>query len=280
MNRRSTRLMSRRSTPRRAVALAATTLVAALALSGCAATVAARTETPSPSASTAGTASGELTVFAAASLGTAFDSIAKAFQAENPGVTVKPITYDGSSTLASQIIAGAPVDVFASADQKNMDKVTQAGLAGDAPVFTTNVLQIAVAPGNPHHVHDLTSLSDAGLTVVVCAPAVPCGNAAKTLLDAAGVTVTPASEEQNVTAVLAKVKAGEADAGLVYTTDVKAAGSAVTGIAIPGADKAINSYPITVLKGAQNPEAAAAFVAFVRSPAGQKILKDLGFGAS
>ncbi len=267
--------MTRRPIP----VLTATVLAAVLALTACSSPAASPTASPTPSATATSTASGELTVFAAASLSGAFATISDAFEAENPGVTVKPITYDGSSTLATQIIAGAPVDVFASADQKNMDKVAQAGLAGDAPVFTTNVLQIAVAPGNPHHIKDLTSLTDPNLKVVLCAPAVPCGNAAKTLLDAAGAAVTPASEEQNVTAVLAKVKAGEADAGLVYTTDVKAAGNAVTGVAIPGADKAVNSYPITVLKGSQNPKAAAAFVAFVRSSAGQKILKDLGFGA-
>ncbi|MBN9158926.1 MULTISPECIES: molybdate ABC transporter substrate-binding protein [unclassified Microbacterium] len=259
-------------------AIAATVLAAALALTACS-TGSAPASTPTPTATTAAPAvSGELTVFAAASLNKAFDQITTEFEAANPKVHVNPITYDGSSTLATQIIEGAPVDVFASADQKNMDKVTQASLAGDAPVFTTNVLQIAVAPGNPLKVKDLSSLADPGIKLVLCAPAVPCGNAAKTLLDAAGVTATPVSEEQNVTAVLAKVKAGEADAGLVYTTDVKAAGSAVDGIAIAGADKAINKYPITVLKGSKNPEAAAAFQRFVLSDKGQKILADLGFG--
>ena len=266
--------------PRRPMpALAAAALAAVLALTACSGAGANSTASARPKASASSAASGTLTVYAAASLSGAFARIADAFEAANPGVTVKPITYDGSSTLATQIIAGAPVDVFASADQKNMDKVAQAGLAGDAPLFATNVLQIAVAPGNPHKIKDLSSLTDPSLTVVLCAPAVPCGSAAKTLLDTAGTAVTPASEEQNVGAVLAKVKAGEADAGLVYTTDVKAAGSAVTGVAIPGADKAINSYPITVLKGAQNPKTATAFVDFVRSVAGQKILKDLGFGA-
>ncbi|MGN8026671.1 molybdate ABC transporter substrate-binding protein [Microbacterium sp. 22242] len=255
---------------------AAVVAAAVLALTACSGTTAASPDaSPNPRAS----ASGELTVFAAASLSGAFAKITRAFEAENPHVAVKPITYDGSSTLATQIIAGAPVDVFASADTKNMDEVAQAGLAGDAPVFATNVLQLAVAPGNPHHLTGLSSLTDPALKVVLCAPAVPCGNAAKTLLDDAGAKVVPASEEQNVSAVLAKVKAGEADAGLVYTTDVKAAGSAVTGIPIPNAGKAVNAYPITVLKGSRNPKAAQAFVSFVRSAAGQHILKDLGFGA-
>ncbi|KJL33520.1 molybdate ABC transporter substrate-binding protein [Microbacterium azadirachtae] len=271
--------MTRSPLPFRLSAIAATALAAALALTACSGAAPAATPTPTSTAA-ASTVSGELTVFAAASLSQAFDQITTAFEAENPKVHVNPITYDGSSTLATQIIEGAPVDVFASADQKNMDKVTQASLAGVAPVFTTNVLQIAVAPGNPLKVKDLASLADPGLKLVLCAPAVPCGNAAKTLLDAASVTVTPASEEQNVTAVLAKVKAGEADAGLVYSTDVKAAGSAVTGIAIAGADKATNKYPITVLKASKNAEAATAFQAFVLSDKGQKILKDLGFGGA
>ncbi|MBS1675458.1 MAG: molybdate ABC transporter substrate-binding protein [Actinobacteria bacterium] len=258
-------------------ALAATALAAALTLTAC-----AGSSTPAAvptSAASHAALSGELTVFAAASLSKAFDTISADFEAANPGVHVNPITYDGSSTLATQITAGAAVDVFASADQKNMDKVTQAGLAGDAPVFTTNVLQIAVAPGNPRKIKDLASLADPALKVVLCAPAVPCGSAAKTLLDADGVTLTPASEEQNVTAVLAKVKAGEADAGLVYTTDVTAAGSAVTGVRIANADKAVNKYPITVLKASKNSAAAAAFQAFVLSKAGQKVLTDLGFGS-
>lgn len=264
----------------RLAALVVTALAAALALTGCAGG-SAPSSAPSPTTTASADSSavrGELTVFAAASLNKAFDAIAAEFEAANPAVHVDPITYDGSSTLATQILAGAPVDVFASADRKNMDTVTQAGLAGSAPVFATNVLQIAVAPGNPHKITGLGSLADPSLQVVLCAPAVPCGSAAHTLLDAAGVVVAPASEEQNVTAVLAKVKAGEADAGLVYATDVTAAGSAVSGIPITGADKAINSYPIAVLKGSKNAEAATAFQAFVLSEAGQRILKDLGFG--
>ncbi|MDQ4215304.1 molybdate ABC transporter substrate-binding protein [Microbacterium sp. ASV81] len=264
---------------RRSLSVAATVLAAALALTACSGGPSTTASTSASPTSTKAALSGDLTVFAAASLSGAFAKISTAFEAENPGVHVRPITYDGSSVLATQIIAGAPVDVFASADQKNMDKVAQAGLAPDATVFTTNVLQIAVAAGNPHHVKDLRALADPALKVVLCAPAVPCGSAAKTLLDAAGVALTPASEEQNVTAVLAKVKSGEADAGLVYTTDVKAAGTAVTGVAIPGADKATNAYPIAVVKGAQNPAAAAAFVAFVHSAAAQRILEELGFGA-
>ncbi|MFC4137970.1 MULTISPECIES: molybdate ABC transporter substrate-binding protein [unclassified Microbacterium] len=223
--------------------------------------------------------SGDLTVYAAASLSGAFDELAKEFSAAHPGVTVKPISYDGSSVLATQLIGGAPADVFASADEKNMAKVTDAGLAEEPVDFAANVMQIATAPGNPKGITDLASLTAKGLTVVLCAPEVPCGAASQTLLKNAGVTLAPASEEQNVTAVLTKVASGEADAGLVYVTDVEAAGDAVTGIPIDGADAATNVYPIAALKDAPNADAAAAFVAFVTSPEGRAVLEEFGFEA-
>ena len=262
---------------RAAIALVVT---AALALAGCGSTA-------MPVASTSGSAdelSGDLTVYAAASLSGAFDELAREFGAEHPAVTVTPINYDGSSTLATQIDGGAQVDVFASADQKNMQKVTDAKLASNPVSFATNVMEIATAPGNPLRLTDLASLAKpsskgAVPTVVLCAPAVPCGSAAQTLLTRAGVTLTPASEEQNVTAVLTKVKSGDADAGMVYVTDVKAAGSAVTGVPIEGADAATNIYPIAELTQAPNAAAAAAFVSFVTGPQGQAVLKKFGFGA-
>ncbi|WP_341941043.1 molybdate ABC transporter substrate-binding protein [Microbacterium sp. LWH10-1.2] len=263
----------------RASALAALAAVGLAALVGCS-TPAPDSAPASPAATTEADAlSGELTIFAAASLTAAFDELAAEFEAQHPDVDVLPISYDGSSVLATQLIEGATADVFASADEKNLAKVTDAGLAGSGEAFATNVLQIAVAPGDPTRVETLADLADPALTVVVCAAEVPCGSASRTLLDAAGVTLTPASEEQNVTAVLSKVKSGEADAGLVYATDVKAAGDAVTGIAIDGADAATNVYPIAALKGTKNPEAAKAFVDFVLSDAGQKVLTTLGFGA-
>src|SRR5690606_24657832 len=158
--------------------------------------------------------SGDLTIFAAASLSGVFDEFAAAFEQQHPHVDVLPITYDGSSTLATQISEGAAADVFASADEPNMDRI--ADLAADPRPFATNVLEIAVGPGNPTGVADLADLADGDRVVVLCAAAVPCGAAAHTLLDAEGIDLFPASEEQNVTAVLAKVKSGEADAGLVY----------------------------------------------------------------
>nr|WP_218844843.1 molybdate ABC transporter substrate-binding protein [Microbacterium pseudoresistens] len=250
---------------------------AGIALTGCAGAEPAPGSTSAPTETAADTLTGELTIFAAASLGGAFDELSAAFTAEHPDVVIKPITYDGSSTLATQLLEGAEADVFASADEKNMDKVD--GLAADPQAFATNVLEIAVAPGNPTDVTGLADLADPARLVVVCAPEVPCGNASHTLLDADGVALTPVSEEQNVTAVLAKVKSGEADAGLVYRTDVTAGGDEVEGVEIDGAERATNVYPLTVLKASKNPDAAKAFVEFVLSDKGQSVLADFGFGA-
>lgn len=267
--------MTRSSLRRAAIAAS---VVGMLALAGCAGDTA-------PAPATAGDElGGELTIFAAASLSGAFDELAAQFGAQHPDLDVLPVTYDGSSVLATQLIEGASADVFASADEKNMTMVDDDGLATEVQPFATNTLQIAVAPGNPKGIDGLASLTDpvlvdSGLIVVMCAAEVPCGNAAHTLLDAAGVALKPASEEQNVTAVLAKVKSGEADAGLVYRTDVAAAGDAVTGVDIDGAEDATNVYPLTALAGSGNPDAATAFVTFVLSDEGQAVLHDFGFGA-
>jgi molybdate transport system substrate-binding protein len=257
-------------------ACAAIVIAAALMLAGCAGSPSS--PSPSPSRSTAPQLTGDLTIFAAASLTASFDALAQQFHTLHPEVTVKPIDYDGSSTLATQIIQGAPADVFASADQANMDKVSAASLLdAKSTVFASNTLEIAVQKGNPKKITGLDSLADSGLQVVLCAPAVPCGAAAHKLLDADSVSVTPVSEEQNVTAVVTKVQSGDADAGLVYVTDVKAADGAVDGVKIPDASKAVNEYPIAPLTNAPNPKAAAAFSAFVLSPAGQKVLAKFGF---
>ena len=272
------------SLPRRA-GLAAALLTAALGLGACApagAPTDAAPQTPSPGTSSAPaeeTLDGELTIFAAASLSGAFDELAAAFEQAHPGVDVRPISYDGSSVLATQIIEGAAVDVFASADEKNMAKVREKHLIVDVDTFATNVMEIAVAPGNPKGVQDLGDLADPDLTVVMCAPEVPCGNASHTLLDAARVDLTPASEEQNVTSVLTKVTSGEADAGLVYRTDVMAADGRAEGVLIDNADAATNVYPIGVHVDTRNLRLSAAFVDFVLSPDGQAVLADFGFGA-
>ncbi|MFH8249186.1 molybdate ABC transporter substrate-binding protein [Microbacterium sp. B2969] len=221
---------------------------------------------------------GQLTIYAAASLKTAFDELATEFEAQHPGVDVVPIVYDGSSTLATQLIEGAPADVFASADEANMQKVVDAGLASGPELFATNTLVIATPKGNPGDVEDLSDLADDSVTVVLCAPEVPCGAASQKLISNAGLTVTPASYEQNVTAVLTKVAAGEADAGLVYVTDVKGRDD-VDSIVPEGASDVVNKYPIVALKDAANPDAAAAFAEFLLGTQGQEVLAGLGFGA-
>jgi molybdate transport system substrate-binding protein len=232
----------------------------------------------SGAATTSDALSGDLTIFAAASLTAAFDALAVQFEKAHPSVTVKPIDYDGSSTLATQLIQGAPADVFASADQANMKKVANAGLIqGTAAVFARNTLQIAVQPGNPKKITGLADLANPDLQVVLCAPQVPCGTASHTLLDADGVALKPVSEEQNVTAVLTKVSTGNADAGLVYVTDVTAAAGSVDGVRIPDADKAVNEYPIATVKGAPNAAVGAAFVTYVLSGAGVRVLAKYGF---
>jgi len=249
----------------------------ALVLSGCASDAAPGT-TASPAVAPE-VLRGELTVFAAASLGSAFDEIAAEFEAAHPEVDITPIVYDGSSTLATQIVEGASVDVFASADQKNMAKVMDAGLVEGTPeVFATNTLVVVVPVGNPGGVEDITDLADDSVTVVMCAPEVPCGAASQRLLGNADLHVMPASLEQNVTAVLTKVAAGEADAGLVYVTDAQ--GNADVESFVPrGAEDAVNSYPIAALSATKHPEIAAAFLAFVAGAQGQKVLADFGFGA-
>lgn len=263
-----------RRPPRRmltvAAALAATVALAA----GCAAGTGEAAATPAPAESGQ---DGTLTIFAAASLQTAFDEIAAAFEAEHPGVDIQPITFDGSSTLATQLIEGAPADVFAAADEQTMQKVVAAGLATGPEIFASNTLVIAVPAGNPAGVDSLGDLADPATTVVLCASEVPCGAASRTLLANAGVGVTPASLEQNVTAVRTKVATGEADAGLVYATDV--IGDADVEAIVPeGAAEVVNRYPIVALSAAPDAEAAAAFVAFVLGERGQAILAELGFG--
>ncbi len=236
-------------------------VAAAAALSACAA---------APSASEPAET---VTVFAAASLRGAFDEIAAAFEADSPDVRVEAV-YDGSSTLVTQIAEGAPADVLATADEATMARA--GALAPDPAVFATNTLVIAVPAGNPGAVASLADLAD--VTTVLCAPEVPCGAAAAELLRRAGVAVAPASLEQNVAAVLTKVAAGEADAGLVYATDAQSQ-DRVRAIVPEGAAEVVNRYPLAVLADAPHPEAAAAFVAFVRSAAGQDILARHGFGA-
>jgi len=216
-----------------------------------------------------------LTVFAAASLTQSFTEIAEEFEAARPGVTVR-LSFGGSSDLVSQIQAGAPADVFASADTANMQRAGDLAVAPED--FATNTLQIVVPPGNPAGVTSLDDLTR-DVRLVVCAPEVPCGAATVRVANAAGVDLDPVSQEQAVTDVLGKVVAGEADAGLVYVTDVAGADGTVEGITFPEAAGAVNTYPISVLQDAQDAALAQEFVEFVTGDAGRRVLEAAGFGA-
>ncbi|MBK6762072.1 MAG: molybdate ABC transporter substrate-binding protein [Micrococcales bacterium] len=223
-------------------------------------------------------AGAQVTVFAAASLQKTFTRLGEQFEASHPGATVA-FTFGGSSDLVAQLLQGAPADVFASADPATMDEAVSDGLiAGESEVFATNSMEIAVPPGNPAGVTSFASLADPGTTVVVCAPQVPCGAATVTVEENTGVDLAPVSEENSVADVLGKVSSGEADAGVVYVTDVQAAGAAVEGVEIPASDNAVNIYPIGVLEASTNATLAEAFQAHVLSPQGQKVLTDAGFG--
>jgi molybdate transport system substrate-binding protein len=223
-----------------------------------------------------------LQVYAAASLTRSFEAVGERFEAEHDGVDVQ-LSFGGSSDLAAQIREGAPADVFASADLANMAKLTEDGLAGQEPQsFATNTLQIAVAPDDPLGIESLADVTGQDVKLVVCAPEVPCGAAAQQVAEAAGVALTPVSEEQSVTDVLAKVTSGEADAGLVYVTDVIGAAGAVLGVDFPEASAAVNTYPITTVadgdSGSETGDLAADFVELVLSEEGQAILRNAGFG--
>ena len=221
---------------------------------------------------------GTVRVFAAASLRPAFEPLRAQFRDRHPGVDFPEITYDGSSVLLTQLTEGAEADVFAAADTATMDRAVAAGITTDAPVvLATNQVQLAVAPGNPRGLHTLQDLTAPDVRTVLCQPVVPCGAAARAVLEAAGVTLTPVSEEQSVSAVRTKVELGEADAGIVYRTDVLAAGGAVEGVDLPGAAAAATHYPIATLTD-ENP-AARAFVAWVTGPDGRAALDAAGFGA-
>jgi molybdate transport system substrate-binding protein len=223
-----------------------------------------------------GSPTGTLTVFAAASLTETFDALAAEFESDHPGVDVV-LNYAGSSGLAMQIVQGAPADVFAAANESTMATVVDAGDADDPVIFATNTLVLVTPPGNPAGITGLADLADPDLAIALCDPVVPCGLAAQTLLTNAGVTADPDTLEEDVKAVLTKVEFGEADAGLVYVTDANATGSTVEIVYVPEAQQVINRYPIAVLTGAPNPDAARAWVEFVLSDEGQAVLSDAGF---
>lgn len=221
--------------------------------------------------------SGTVTVFAAASLTETFQALGKTFEAEHPGTKVV-FSFGGSDTLAASITGGAPADVFAAASTKTMKTVTDADdVSGTPTTFAKNQLEIATLPGNPKNIHSLQDLTNPKFKVALCAKEVPCGAAAQTALDDAGVKVTPVSYEQDVKSALTKVELKEVDASIVYKSDVKSANGKVEGVHFPESAKAINTYPIALLRHAPNPAAAKQFIALVTSSQGEKALTDNGF---
>lgn len=254
----------------RMFALALTAVAATALTGGCS----SAENTSNPSSAAEG---GSITVFAAASLKSAFTEIGEQFKTDNPGASVE-FSFAGSSDLVTQLTQGADADVFASADTRNMDKAVAADLVAGAPVnFATNTLTIAVAPGNPKGIKAFADLAKPGTAVVVCAPPVPCGGATEKVEKATGVTLSPVSEETSVTDVLGKVTSGQADAGLVYVTDAAGAGDKVASVAFPEAAQAVNTYPIAVLKQSEHADLAHRFVDLVTGEAGQKALTKAGF---
>jgi len=221
--------------------------------------------------------SGNLSVFAAASLTDSFKALGHSFHQQYPGVTFQ-FNFAGTPTLVTQIEQGARADVFASADTANMDRVKADGMAAGTPrVFARNRLEIAVAPGNPKGIHELKDLGRSDVIYIAAGPTVPAGKYAAQALAKAGVAVTPKSLETDVKSVLSKIELGEADGGIVYTTDIKAAGAKVLGVAIPDQTNVVATYPIVTLKASPSFAQAEAFIAFTTSSQGQATLESFGF---
>ncbi|TCR19374.1 molybdate ABC transporter substrate-binding protein [Streptomyces sp. BK205] len=272
-----------RTRSRRSVQVAALGAAALLALSACSSSddsssAKSGSSQSGASQSDSGTkVSGDITVFAAASLKESFTTLGKDFEKAHPGTKVT-FSFGGSDSLAASITSGAPADVFASASPKTMKVVTDAKDNADAPAtFVRNQLEIATLPGNPDKVTSLKDLTDKDLKVVLCDKTVPCGAAAEKALTASKLKLTPVSYEEDVKSALNKVVLKEADAAVVYRTDVRAAGDKVEGVEFPESADAINAYPIALLKESKNTETAKAFIALVRSAEGQKVLTAAGF---
>jgi molybdate transport system substrate-binding protein len=249
------------------IRLAAVLAVAALVLAAC-----GGNDTTS-SGGSSGSAN-EIKVFAAASLTAAFNELGQQYTSANGGTKVT-FNFAGSQALATQIQQGAPADVFASADIPNMDKVKD--LVGTPQNFASNQLQVVVEKGNPKNVATVKDLANRDLKVVLAAPDVPAGKYAAEILGKAGVTVKPVSQEDNVKAVVTKVSLGEADAGIVYVTDVTAGGDKVEGVDIPDDQNVLATYPIATVKASKAQDKAQAFMDLVLSAEGQQVLKQYGF---
>jgi molybdate transport system substrate-binding protein len=266
---------------KRTVGISVAAIAAAIALAGCGRSSSSTSATSTLAAGSGSGAkvTGTITVLAAASLTGTFNQLGQMFQTAHPGATVK-FSYGGSDMLAAQITQGVPADVFAAASPATMKTVTDAGDAAGTPQnFAKNQLVIAVPPGNPMHITSLNDLTNPKLKVVLCAPTVPCGSAAMKAERAAGLTVKPVSEAQDVKSALTPVELGEADAALVYRTDAKAAAGKVDGIEFPESADAINEYPIVALNNAPNAAGAQAFVTYIESAQAQAVLIAAGFQA-
>ena len=261
------------------LAITALTFVSAASLVACGgASDSTNSAAPATAASADTAITGEVTVFAAASLQDAFKTLAASFQNAHPGVRIT-FDFQGSQDLVTALDGGASADILATANNSTMTDAASKGLVGEQTEFATNVLTLIVPAGNPAGV---TGINDGSLDkadLVVCAPEVPCGEATQKLAAELGVTLNPVSEEQKVTDVRGKVESGEAQAGIVYTTDAAKASDKVEAIALPP-NSVINHYPIALTKSAANSQAAQAFIDYILSPEGQKVLQDTyGFGA-
>ena len=242
----------------------------AVAVAGC-----SSSSTSSPSAGSS-PSTGTITVFAAASLMGTFTQLGKQFEAAHKGDTVK-FSFGPSSGLSTQITSGAPADVFASASPTNMDTVVKAGDASNPQTFAKNTMEVAVPPDNPAKVTSVNDLAKKSVKVALCQPQVPCGVVAAEVFKNAGITVKPVTLQPDVKSVLTQVETGNVDAGMVYVTDVMAAGSKVKGVTIPASMNASTLYPIATIKGSKHVSIAKEFVDYVLSPAGQQVLTAAGF---
>jgi molybdate transport system substrate-binding protein len=249
--------------------------LAAVAVAGCSSSGSGSSPSgasSSPSAASTGT----ITVFAAASLMGTFTQLGTQFEAAHPGDTVK-FSFGPSSGLSTQITSGAPADVFASAAPANMDTVVSAGDAANPQDFAKNTMEVATPPNNPGKVDSVTDLAKKSVKVALCQPQVPCGVVAAEVFKNASIKVKPVTLQPDVKSVLTQVETGNVDAGMVYVTDVMAAGAKVKGVSIPASDNASTLYPIATISDSKHKSIAQAFVAYVLSPAGQQVLTAAGF---
>ena len=251
--------------------------LAAIAIAGCSSSGSGSSSaSSSPSASASAATTGAITVLAAASLQETFTELGKQFEAAHPGDTVK-FSLGPSSGLATEITSGAPADVFASAAPANMDTVVKAGDASSPQDFARNTAEVAVPPKNPASVASVTDLAKSSVKVALCQPQVPCGVVAAEVFKNAGITVKPVTLQPDVKSVLTQVELGSVDAGVVYVTDVKAAGAKVKGVTIPASENASTLYPIATISGSTHKSEAQSFVSYVLSPTGQQVLAAAGF---